>query len=433
MIVEIIVIALVGALASILAHQSIAIFNDGLRPIVGQFTDNKIDKKALAATSFALSFGLVIGYGIPVSIGASILLIHSVLLGTDMIGTMLPTGKKGMVLAGLFGALYGVGLVVGLEALVAGFELLPYNFVDALGKIGNPVVIGFAVFPALAVAFQHGFKKGSITFVFSFVALVLTKTFGVISINDTTTIKLSPEGMTLLVGMAFLVYFSARIRGDGNSNQQLISVFAERVKRIKKYKFLLAIMGGLIASAASLLLIAGDPVSQELIAEGSYDAATLAILARGVGFVPLVFSTAIVSGVYGPAGSTLVFAAGMIFVGNPVLAFILGFFIMLIEILLLDSAAKGMDKFPGMRDMGEHIRTSMNKVLEVALLLGGALACETMAPGYGYFWIIGFYTLNKTAKKPLVDLAVGPVAAITLGIVLNILLILNLWTPPVLG
>ena len=43
---------------------------------------------------------------------------------------------------------------------------------------------------------------------------------------------------------------------------------------------------------------------------------------------------------------------------------------MVVELALINVFAKGMDKFPGMKDMGEHIRTSMNKVLEVALTVG---------------------------------------------------------------
>lgn len=82
-----VLIALIGGFASILANKGVAVFNDGLRPIVPEYLEGRMDKKALAATSFALSFGLVIGFGIPVSIAATIILIHSVLLGTDIIGT----------------------------------------------------------------------------------------------------------------------------------------------------------------------------------------------------------------------------------------------------------------------------------------------------------------------------------------------------------
>lgn len=155
--------------------------------------------------------------------------------------------------------------------------------------------------------------------------------------------------------------------------------------------------------------------------------AAIATFARAIGFIPLVFSTAIVTGVYGMAGTTLIFAIGLLLKGQPILAFIAGFFWMWIEVQALSGTAKGLDKFPGLRDMGEHIRTSLQDTISIALLIGAALACNKMAPDIGYFWIIGAWLLNKKMKKPLVDMAVGPIAAIALGILLNILRLIHLF------
>ena len=101
------------------------------------------------------------------------------------------------------------------------------------------------------------------------------------------------------------------------------------------------------------------------------------------------------------------------------------------ELLLINVFAKGMDKFPGVKDMGEHIRTSMNKVLEVALLVGAVVAAETMAAavglsGIGALFVIGILLLNRMSKKPIVELAIGPVATIAFGILLNLLIIIKL-------
>ena len=65
----------------------------------------------------------------------------------------------------------------------------------------------------------------------------------------------------------------------------------------------------------------------------------------------------------------------------------------------------------------------------MALLVGGAIASEKIAPGIGYFWVIGFLLLNRKAKIPIVELAIGPVAAISLGIIVNILYMVGLFTP----
>ena len=97
---------------------------------------------------------------------------------------------------------------------------------------------------------------------------------------------------------------------------------------------------------------------------------------------------------------------------------------------LLDVLAKLMDKFPGVRKCGDNIRTAMSKVLEVALLVGGMMAAQAMAPGFGLFMVVGLYVLNKTSKKPIVDMAVGPVGAIGVGILINILYLIGLYQIP---
>ncbi|WHZ32893.1 YhfT family protein [Desemzia incerta] len=432
-IIQLVIVGALGALAAMMANKGIAVFNDGLRPVIPEYLDKVIGKKELAATSFAVSFGLVIGFGIPVSLGASVILVHSILLMTDIIGTWTPEGKKGVIIAGIVGALWGIGITIGLQVVVDLFALMPVNFLDALGSVGTPIVVGFAVFPALAIAYQHGFKKGALTLSLSTLALVLVKKFGTITLASGTSFTLSAEGMSLLVGMILMVAFAVRVKGEGSDNQNLVSIFVERVTRIKKNAVLLSLTGGLVAAATSLVIIAGDPISLNLMSEGKFGEAALAAFARGIGFIPLVFSTAIVTGVYSPSGTTFVFVIGLLLQGHPIFAFIAGAAVMFVEIMLLNSAAKGLDRFPGVREMGEHIRTAMNRVLEVALLIGGALASEQIAPGIGYFWLIGVYLLNQTAKKPLVNMAVGPVAAILLGIIVNILYLLGLWAPVIAG
>lgn len=428
--IELIVIALLGGLCAIMANKGIAVFNDGLRPILPEYLEKKIGKKELAATSFALSFGLVIGFGIPVSIGASIILVHSILLMTDIIGSWAPEGKGGLVISGLLGALYGVGLVLGLQAVVDLFAQLPVNFMPALSSVGAPIVVGFSIFPAIAIADQHGFKKAAVTLLASLLTLFVVKQFGTIDLGNGTAIKLSAEGMSLLVGMIFMIAFAMQVKGDGaSSNETLVSIFLERVNRIQSNWIWLSLTGGLVAASTSLMILAGDPISLKLLSEGKISEAALAAFARGIGFVPLVFSTAIVTGVYSPAGATFVFIVGMLLSGNPLIAFIAGAGLMFVEVKMLAVVAKALDRFPGVREMGEHIRTAMNKVLEIALLVGGAVASEKIAPGIGYFWVIGLLLLNRKANKPVVELAIGPVAAISLGILVNLLFLLGLFTP----
>lgn len=431
-----IVIILIGALASVLSNQGIAVFNDGFRPIVPQYFSGQISRKELAAMSFAISFGLVIGFGIPTSIAASIILIHCLLLTTDMIGSFCPDGKKGMMMSAVIGGLYGIGIFAGLEFIVKVFSYMPYDFTGDLGGVSTYVTVAFAVVPVVAVAYQHGYKKGMITGIITVLAFFLLKRFGVFIVGG-IQVTLSADGMSMLVGTGLMLYFAARVKGEGGANAQLTSLFSDNLVRIRKSWVLLAIMGAFIAAGTSLSIIAGDPASLALQAEGAYMDAALAALARAIGFVPLVLTTGIVTGVYGPAGCTFVFVVGLLLQGKPIVAFVAGAIVMVAELALINVFAKGMDRFPGVKEMGEHIRTSMNKVLEIALLAGGIIAAEKMAAGAGGFngigalFVIGYFLLNKKAKKPIVDMAVGPVACIAFGILLNVLVLMGICVIPV--
>jgi len=431
-----IVITLIGALASVLSNQGIAVFNDGFRPIAGQYFNGEISRKELAAMSFAISFGLVIGFGIPTSIAASIILIHCLLLTTDMIGSFCNNSRNGMILSAAIGAVYGAAILAGLEFIVKLFGYLPYNFTSDLGSVSGYITVAFAIFPAVGIAYQHGFKKGMAAGGVTILVYYLIKKFGVFALGA-GKVTLNAEGMAMLAGMILMIVYAAQRKGTENTNEVLTQGFEGNILRIRKKWLMLAIMGGLLAAGTSLSIVAGDPASLALLAKQEYSNAGLTALARAIGFIPLVFTTAIVTGVYGVAGCTFVFVVGLLFHGNPLVAFILGFAVMVAEIYLINIFAKGMDRFPGVKDMGEYVRTSMNKVLEISLLAGGIVAAEKMsvsASGYtgiGALFVIGAFLLNKKAKKPIVDLAVGPVACIVFGVLMNLFLMIGIIAVPV--
>src|SRR5699024_9171590 len=161
---EILFVVLIGAIAAILANRNIAVFNDGLRPIVSEHIEGKLSRRELGLTAFAMSFGLVIGFGIPFTLSASIILIHSILLGTDIIGIMASKNKWGTPVAALIGGIYGWWFMEGLDGFVKLFVYLPVYFLEPMGQVGDPVVVTFMAFPALAVAMQFSVKKGILTF-----------------------------------------------------------------------------------------------------------------------------------------------------------------------------------------------------------------------------------------------------------------------------
>ena len=431
-----IVVIAIGALASMLANRGIAVFNDGFRAIVPQYYDGQISRKELGAMSFAISFGLVIGFGLPTSIAATIILIHCLLLTTDIIGTWCPDSKLGLIASGVIGGVYGLLLLVGLEFIVKVFGMLPYNFLNDLGSVSVYMTIAFAIFPAVAVAYQHGFGKGAITGVITVVAWFLFKKFGTFNIDATHKFTLNADGMAMLVGVIMMLIFAAQIKGEGASNATLTKVFSAKLERIRKNWFLLAIMGGLLAAGTSLAIVAGDPASLAALGNGQNVEGGMIALARAIGFVPLVFTTSIVTGVYAPAGCTFVFVVGMFLFGNPLVALLVGAGVMIVELLLINVFANVMDKMPGVKDMGEHIRTSMNKVIEITLMVGAVVGAEKTAAavglsGIGAMFVIACVLLNRRSKKPIVEMAIGPVACILFGLLVNVLLLIGLVALPV--
>lgn len=425
-----IVIMAIGALASVLSNRGVAVFNDGFRPLYPQYFEGKVSRKELAAMSFAISFGLVIGFAIPTSIAASIILIHCLLLTTDMIGVFCPSTLFGTILAAIIGALYGLGILAGLESIVSAFKLLPYNFLAPLGRVAAPVIVAFALFPAVAIGYQHGFKKAVLAAAIAILAYFIIARIGIINLGD-YKITLNAPGLAMFTGVIMMLIFAAGVKKSGGaSTSQLTAVFSTQVARIQKNWPYLAALGGLVAAGTSLSILAGDPISLNLLSKGEISSAALAAFARAIGFVPLVLTTAVVTGVYGAVGCTFVFVIGFLLTGQPVFAFIAGAAMITAEVFLINFFAKVLDKFPGIREMGEHIRTAMNKVLEIALLIGSAFAAEAMISGVGPMFIIACVLLNKQSKKPIVDIAVGPVAAILFGIVVNILVVLGLYVLP---
>ena len=430
-----IVVIAIGALASMLANRGIAVFNDGFRAIVPQYYDGQISRKELGAMSFAISFGLVIGFGLPTSIAATIILIHCLLLTTDIIGTWCPDSKTGLIASGVIGGVYGLLLLVGLEFIVKVFGMLPYNFLNDLGSVSVYMTIAFAIFPAVAVAYQHGFGKGAITAVITVIAWFLFKKFGTFNIDATHKFTLNADGMAMLVGVIMMLIFAAQIKGEGASNAALTKVFSAKLERIRKNWFLLAIMGGLLAAGTSLSIVAGDPASLAALGNGQNVEGGMIALARAIGFVPLVFTTSIVTGVYAPAGCTFVFVVGMFLFGHPRVALLVGAAVMIVELLLINVFANVMDKMPGVKEMGEHIRTSMNKVIEITLMVGAVVGAEKTAAavglsGIGAMFVIGCVLLNRRSKKPIVEMAIGPVACILFGLLANVLLLIGLVSLP---
>jgi hypothetical protein len=116
-----------------------------------------------------------------------------------------------------------------------------------------------------------------------------------------------------------------------------------------------------------------------------------------------------------------------------VMAFVLGALMILIEVSALRLVGKGLEKYPSIREASDNIRTAMNNVLEIALLIGSAMAVLNMNPAgvQGQNWLAfalfaSLYMINETLGRPIIRLASAPLAAIITGILVNVFYLLHL-------
>ena len=430
-VLTVIVMAALGGIAAYLANQNIAVFNDGVRPMYGPYINGEIDRKTLFATSFALSFGLVIGFGLPTSIAGKIIIVHTILLACDIIGALFKEDKKGLFLSTGIGALFGVVLMFGMQGIINLFAMLPIQFLGHLDKVGGLIVVLFCVFPALAVAYQTNALTGLVVLALTMLVKHITFLFGKFKINE-INVALNSDGMALLFAIVAMVVVAIRAsKRTSGGVSEAFAVFEKNIDRIKKNLVFIAIAGGVVALATSLLLVAEGPASLTLTAQGRYNEAAIVAAGRCLGFIPLVMTTAIISGVYSPAGTKAVHVPAILLINAGILglvgSFVIGALIMTIEVLLLGFIAKGLDRFPGMKELGDNTRTAMSKVLDISLLVGGMMAANAIAPTIGYIWVIGLFYLNQNSKKPVSSMAIGPIGAISMGILVNILHVIGLF------
>ena len=427
----------IGAMSSILANKNVAVYNDGFRPVYTEYFNGKMDRKSLAATSFALSFGLVIGFGFTNSIAMGIIIIHTFLLMGDIIGTWCPDTPKGTVISAIIGAVWGILVLTFMSSISYLFSLLPVNFLPYIGNVADIVTATFAIFPSLAVAYQHGLKKGIITATITLLAYVLIKNFGVFQIGS-LTLTLNADGMAMLVGTIVMIILAVRVKNEA-IGAELTNIFADNVGRIKKNWGYFLIIGGLLSVAASQCVLTTDVISGPLQMENEFAQAALVSCVRAIGYVPLVYTTAIVTGVFSPAGSYFSVAVGMFCASfgfsvpiTCILAFVSGAVVITLETFFLGGIGNLLDKFPALRELGDHIRNAMSQILELALLVGGFTASASIMAEVGLSYIGSMivmivWMLNKCAKKPfLIPMAVGPVVTIAMGLIANLIKILGL-------
>ena len=428
--IQIVVVACLTGMTALLAHKSAAVFHDGIRPILPQLIEGNMNRREAGSIAFGLSIGFVASVGISFTLKTGLLNSWLLFLPTDILGVL---AFNGMMAFGL-GAIWGVLILTCLLPVNHLLTALPVDVLGSLGELSSPVVSAFALFPLVAIFYQFGWKNS----LFAAVVVLMTRVIIVRYFPH-----LNPESIEIFVGMVMLlgiaITLDHRTRGE-RSDDDGQSVFEERTSRIIKNLPYIAIVGGLIAAVASMKIFAGSEVSIFTL-EKAYHAgldpaqsqtlinqAALAEFMRGLGFVPMIATTALATGVYAVAGFTFVFAVGYL-IANPLIAFVVGALVISAEVLLLRSIGKWLGRYPSVRNASDNIRNAMNMLMEMALLVGSIFAAIKMAGYTGFTIAAALYFLNESLGRPVQKMASPVVAVLITGIVLNILFYCGLFVP----
>ncbi len=421
---NIIVVMLVCAMTAFMSHMGMAVFHDGIRPVIPEYIEGRMHRTEMASIAFGLSVGFIASVGIGNSLVTNLLNPWLLFLATDIIGIAAPKKWLAPSLGAAWGALC-LTAIGGVNTVLTG---MPVDLISAMGDVGAYVVTGFAIFPIIAIIMQFGMKKGIITAV---IVLVVRFTGPMFS-------TISGDAWTMMVGVIALVALCI-MKDSSNKNKEAASdlnIFSERVARIRKNLPFLMVTGALIAVACNIHVFAGSDVSMFDLSKAyamgnTAEAHSLVKLVatnefmRALSFIPLIATTAVTTGVYGVAGFTFVYVAGYL-CPNPIVAAIAGAVIIFVEVMLLGLIGKFLGNFPSMRDASDNIRSAMNTCVEFALLIGSITACGTMgastSAGAAGGFIIGgmIYLINEMTGRKIMRMAIGPIAAIATGLLLNL-------------
>ncbi|PLR39577.1 hypothetical protein CYR55_06770 [Chimaeribacter californicus] len=429
--VQLMVVACLTGMTALLAHKSAAVFHDGIRPILPQLIEGNMHRREAGSIAFGLSIGFVASVGISFTLKTGLLNSWLLFLPTDILGVL---ALNGWLAFGL-GAAWGVLLLTCLIPVNGLLTALPVDVLGSLGELSSPVIAAFALFPLVAIFYQFGWKS----------SLLAT---GVVLMTRVLIVRyfphLNPESIEIFIGMVMLLGIAItqdhRTRGAREHEQAGVSVFEERTARIINNLPYIAVVGGLIAVAASMKIFAGSEVTIFTL-EKAYSAgldpaqsqrlihqAALAEVMRGLGFVPLIATTALATGVYAVAGFTFVYAVGYL-IAHPLAAFVAGAVVISAEVLLLRSIGKWLGRYLSVRNASDNIRNAMNMLMQMALLVGSVFAAIKMAGYTGFTLMATLYFLNEALGRPVQKMASPVIAVLITGIILNLLFWCGLFIP----
>jgi hypothetical protein len=430
-IVHLVIIMCLTAITALASHLGKASYNDGIRPIVPEIIEGRMKRSELASASFGLSIGMFVSVGLSFTFSFQLLNAWLLFLPTDILGIM---AVNWWMAAGL-GAIWGLAITLVFAGAHSWFMTFPIDFFGALGELSTPVLIALAVIPIVAILYQFGKMHALIS---GIVLLVIRQ---LLPDSSGGMLQLS---VLMILGTVFIIIFALwrDFRLKRNNPEPPVEeepeLYSEQRRRLFKGLPLLALTGGLVAVACNLGLFTGSDVAAPILhqawaSEGEQQTdllrnAAIADVIRGIGYLPLLATTGLVTGVSSLLGLTFIYPIGYLS-PNPYVAGLLGMLWICLEVAVLRRLVGFIERYPTLRESSDHIRTAMNTVLELALFIGGILAVMKLSPsasGLPLMLYVLLYLVNEGLGRPVIRIAAGPVAVIFTGIILNVLYVLHL-------
>lgn len=418
-----IVLIAICAWASLLSHKCISNFNDGARPVFPELMEGRMTRAEFAVVVTGMGFGWVLA-GFSQWLGTGLIACHLTLIATDCLGAWSPNKWVALIIGGAYGALCAFGT----SFINSAFTALPYNFLNDLTQISSPALPVFCMFPAVAIASQFGAKKGITTGLIEAIVYIFCTVVGAVNFGS-ISVSLYPYTFAMLAGMICLLVYS--INGSKNAesvenDSETENLFTKNANRIKSNWVYLCIQGALNALGIHVLAQAYQPyVLSSAVLAGNMGTFELAMIGVIIAFIPLIVSTVLATGVYQAVGLTTVMLVGCL---APTwwLAPVFGFVAEFVEIQLLGLLGKGLSKFPELSKCGDYIRDAMVSCIGLALVAGSFLAANATWGAVGLMIVGGFFVLNDVTGQRIPKSAVGPLAAVAVGILYNIMIFLGL-------
>jgi hypothetical protein len=442
---SIVLLGSIGALSAILAHRSVSVFHDGLRPVMRDYRLGNVARRDVGRTSFRLGWGFFWAFGIPFSLGAVIPLVYMIFMATDWIGVSTRgrldvrwyrPGRAlgGVLLAGSFGALWGVMIALVLRGLADLMQRLPVDMFDVTALFAAPAAEAYFLLVLLPIAYHYGYRKAAAVLV---LASVVWAAAGELGWPVPAAFGFGVIALAMLGCLAAEARAAKRVAASDGAGPDWAVLdddeeddddeFAANVQRIRSAALPLIALSMLMGAAYNWGVMAKDPVAGVLYAQGLAVPAALVMAVWAFSYIPMKFTTATMTGCM--ATGTFLEVVVALLMPNPWIAAIACGGLRLVELLALRSVVGLVERLPQIRTLADVVRTAIFQVMEIGCLIGGALAASHLAGAWGVGIVIGAWFLNARRSNPVMPMSVGVIAALCVGLFVNALALVGLALP----